>query len=258
MMEAPGVDAIAQWLPETLRTRERSGLPKYLQLRDAVSDAIDDTRLRGGDKLPAEETLAQISGFSLGTVQRALANLAEDGLVVRRQGSGTFVAAGERPMTAPFYHCRFLDEGSGEILPIFSHAIGKQTVTESGPWSAHLPGAAWHRVDRIFSVNNEFDLFTSFYVVQGRFPELEEEPVEALNGINLKEFLARKARQAVTRFSETLTVGVFPAAACRAIGVKPGTAGATLEIRAFDKRGDAVYFQTIAIPPNPRRLLLSS
>ncbi|MDW3682109.1 hypothetical protein RA280_10155 [Cupriavidus sp. CV2] len=31
-----------------------------------------------------------------------------------------------------------------------------------------------------------------------------------------------------------------------------------LEVVAYDKRGEPVHFQTIAIPPNPRKLLISS
>ncbi|MEU4828421.1 substrate-binding domain-containing protein [Actinomadura sp. NPDC023710] len=49
-----------------------------------------------GAKLPTEQELARLHGVSLTTVRRAMEDLAEEGLVVRRQGAGTFVA-GQRP-----------------------------------------------------------------------------------------------------------------------------------------------------------------
>lgn len=45
-----------------------------------------------GAKLPTEREMATQSGLSLTTVRRALDELVEQGLIVRRQGAGTFVA----------------------------------------------------------------------------------------------------------------------------------------------------------------------
>lgn len=49
-----------------------------------------------GDRLPAETTLAEHYGASVPTIRRALAALADEGLVDRRQGSGTYVIARPR------------------------------------------------------------------------------------------------------------------------------------------------------------------
>lgn len=51
-----------------------------------------------GAKLPTEQELARRHGVSLTTVRRALEDLAEEGLVVRRQGAGTFVAGQQPPV----------------------------------------------------------------------------------------------------------------------------------------------------------------
>ncbi|AKU16384.1 GntR family transcriptional regulator [Luteipulveratus mongoliensis] len=50
-----------------------------------------------GAKLPTEKELVTRSGLSLTTVRRAFDELAEQGLVVRRQGAGTFVAERTTP-----------------------------------------------------------------------------------------------------------------------------------------------------------------
>jgi DNA-binding FadR family transcriptional regulator len=57
-------------------------------LRRAIHDGVHGY----GERLPAERELAQLHRCSRGTVRAALERLAEDGLVSRRVGSGTYVA----------------------------------------------------------------------------------------------------------------------------------------------------------------------
>src|SRR3954467_11666551 len=87
----------------------RSDAPKHVQLSEAMRAAVASGHWRTGERLPTEVELARALPFSLGTVQRALRELSGDGTVVRRQRSGTFVAAQRTAMTDP-WHCRFLDD----------------------------------------------------------------------------------------------------------------------------------------------------
>jgi len=68
-----------------------SSLPKYVQLRDGFVAAIEAGEFREGDRLPTEDMLVQELGVSRTTVRRAIDELLRMGLVIRRQGSGTFV-----------------------------------------------------------------------------------------------------------------------------------------------------------------------
>ncbi len=63
---------------------------KYHSVRDRIRDLIDG--LEVGDALPAERALAVDLGVSRMTLRRAVEELERDGVVVRRQGAGTFVA----------------------------------------------------------------------------------------------------------------------------------------------------------------------
>lgn len=62
------------------------------RLARGVEALIASGELRPGDRLPAERALAAASSVSRGTVVTAYADLAERGLVERRQGSGTRIA----------------------------------------------------------------------------------------------------------------------------------------------------------------------
>jgi len=65
--------------------------PAYLQLRQALEQAIEDGSLNPGQALPSERELAQRLTLSRMTVRRAFEELERRGLVEQRQGSGTYV-----------------------------------------------------------------------------------------------------------------------------------------------------------------------
>jgi GntR family transcriptional regulator len=66
--------------------------PLYLKLRLVIEAAIAEGTLKPGDALPTEREIAEQIGVSRVTVRKAFAELAEAGLLVRRHGSGTFIA----------------------------------------------------------------------------------------------------------------------------------------------------------------------
>lgn len=69
-----------------------AGGPLYLQLRRWIEDAIKRGAIKPGDALPSERDLAIRADVSRVTVRKAVQQLVEDGVLVQRHGSGTFVA----------------------------------------------------------------------------------------------------------------------------------------------------------------------
>ncbi len=64
----------------------------YLRLRRALRNVLAQPDTQPGQALPSERELAQTLAVSRVTVRKALAALIADGLLVQRQGAGTFVA----------------------------------------------------------------------------------------------------------------------------------------------------------------------
>ncbi|PXW78842.1 GntR family transcriptional regulator [Ruegeria sp. P4] len=67
--------------------------PVWKSIAITLIDDIAQGRYETGTKLPAEAQLAERFGVNRHTVRRALANMAEQGLVHARRGAGVFVAA---------------------------------------------------------------------------------------------------------------------------------------------------------------------
>ncbi|MCW7987102.1 GntR family transcriptional regulator [Streptomyces platensis subsp. clarensis] len=65
--------------------------PPYEQVASSLGAAIRTRKLSPGDKLPSHKTLTELYGFARATIQRALRDLEDEGLVVSRKGSGVYV-----------------------------------------------------------------------------------------------------------------------------------------------------------------------
>ncbi len=70
-----------------------SALPLHRQLYESIRDGILQGQLSGGARLPSSRTLQRDLGVSRNTVLSALEQLAAEGYLVGRRGSGVFVAA---------------------------------------------------------------------------------------------------------------------------------------------------------------------
>jgi len=72
---------------------ESSRVPLYQQLARALRRAIDSQLLSPEDALPPERDLAAQLAVSRITVRKAIDGLVAEGMLMRRQGAGTFVRA---------------------------------------------------------------------------------------------------------------------------------------------------------------------
>jgi GntR family transcriptional regulator, phosphonate transport system regulatory protein len=70
-----------------------SGVALWRRVADGIERDIADGRFAAGEKLPGETEIAEIYRVNRHTVRRALATLAERGLVRAERGSGTYVEA---------------------------------------------------------------------------------------------------------------------------------------------------------------------
>lgn len=235
------------------------GLPKYAQLRETLYAAIKAGHWKPGARLPAESDLTRLTRFSLGTVQRALRELAESGVVVRSQGSGTYVSEGRAAIDAPL-HLRFRGgEGEPTYLPLYPKVLSRGRVDEPGRWSEWLgAGSNIVRINRKLSVNGEFIVFNRFYLNADVFPDIARRPLASLDGANLKQLLGDAVNMPIVDAEQHVSLVKFGPDACSATGVKAGTRGLLLESAANAGRGNPIYFLESFIPPNNRRLEVSS
>jgi GntR family transcriptional regulator len=71
---------------------ESAGMPLYRVVKRSLLQAIESGSCPPGGTLPSETEIAGAMGVSIGTLRRAVDELAAEHILVRRQGRGTFVA----------------------------------------------------------------------------------------------------------------------------------------------------------------------
>lgn len=73
-------------------TSTEEGTPLYLQLARSLREHISSGGIDPGSALPSERDLSEMAGLSRVTVRKGIEQLVGEGVLFRKQGSGTFVA----------------------------------------------------------------------------------------------------------------------------------------------------------------------
>ena len=127
--------------------------PKYRLVMQYIYDYIRSRRLDTGAKLPTEKELCDLLSVSADTVHRAMKHLVEEGVLIRRRGSGCYVA---RPAESP-----------AEIPSCF-HLIVADWVDHTGS-KLYAQGAREYFAERGCSLeihNVERDLYHELLVIR--------------------------------------------------------------------------------------------
>ncbi|UGQ10408.1 PLP-dependent aminotransferase family protein [Yinghuangia sp. ASG 101] len=115
--------------------------PRYRQIAATLADTIERRLVGTGVRLPAERLVAQALGVSRGTAVRAYDDLAQSGLVERRQGAGTFVRP-KPPWTHTAHRTPYGPDQPRVTLPAQHARRDRDTIDLSFPVPAgtgHLP-----------------------------------------------------------------------------------------------------------------------
>jgi GntR family transcriptional regulator len=233
------------------------GLPKHTRLREAIIDAVEAGELPVGSKMTGERELSEALGLSLGTTQKALGRLMDDGFLVRRQGHGTFVGSMRRPI-AGSWHFRFTAPEGGPELPVFATIAERRLVGGDGPWAAALgpDPKGYVLVRRRLEIGGAFHCASRLFLPATRFGKLLRIAEKRLVDTNLKAVLANEFG-APTLHSEGLAF-VRPCAAEDAalMDLVSGTPCLQVHITGRSVGRIPITFQLMCVPPTGHALKL--
>jgi GntR family transcriptional regulator len=103
-----------------LRPDPRESSPLYQQLARKLGEAIREGRYKADEALPSERVLSEHLSLSRVTARKAIDQLVEQGLIVRRRGSGNYIAPRiEQPLSR---------------LTSFSEELQQRGYTPSSRW----------------------------------------------------------------------------------------------------------------------------
>lgn len=215
---------------------ESSSQPLYQQLRRALREALKKSLLGADDALPAERDLAVQFAVSRITVRKAIDGLVSEGLLVRRQGSGTFVLA---RMEKNFSKLTSFSEdmrarGRTPRSVWLQRSAGSVTPEESLTLRSS-PGTPVYRFHRIRFANDAPMSLEYATILASCLPALES--VES----SLYEALERAGNRPV-RALQRLRAVLLNGAQAKLLQTKERDAGLLVERLGFLKHGRAAEF----------------
>lgn len=128
------------------------GVALWRRIADAIRLDIVGGKLASGDRLPTEAVLAKRFSANRHTVRRALAVLAEEGVVGAEQGRGTFVRSARRLSYPIGRRTRFREGLRGQASSLTSRGISDRIENATATVAQALglkPGAKVVRTEGI-------------------------------------------------------------------------------------------------------------
>lgn len=213
-----------------------SPLPLYHQVEVDMRQRVESGEWQRGEKIPTEAELCTIYGASRVTIREAVRRLTDDGLLVPRRGSGTFVreariTAGARGLTSFTEEMAALGlHGESRVLSVAVRA-SSPAVSDRLRLKARAEVVA---VRRLRLAGGTPMGIQCAYLPVHRFPGLDK--VDLGSG-SLYAALADRYGVVPVEAEETFEVTQIRAADARLLQVAPGSCGFRVERLTFDQSG---------------------
>jgi GntR family transcriptional regulator, phosphonate transport system regulatory protein len=132
----------------TVLKDDLGGVALWRRIADAIRLDIVGGKLASGDRLPTEAVLAERFSANRHTVRRALAVLADEGVVGAEQGRGTFVRSAMRLSYPIGKRTRFREGLKGQAASLSSRSIGHRIENATAAVASALALGSGARVVR--------------------------------------------------------------------------------------------------------------
>lgn len=181
----------------------KTGVPLYIQIAEALLDQIENGELAPGDRLPAERKLSRALSVNRMTLRNALRVLEQQGLLIRRQGDGTYVAAPkvERQAGYLFSFTEGMRRGGYTPGAKVIHLERRPVEASIGRQLGLGASAMIYSIQRLRLLNRQPVLLEEFTISVERFPKLEDHDLE---GRSLYEIMEAEYQVKVTRARQSL------------------------------------------------------
>lgn len=231
-----------------LKEGHRKSLPKYRQLSETILSLVESGYLEAGDRLPPENVLSNRLPISLGTIQKALRDLVELGVIKRTPKKGTIITGRSREISA-IWQFRFIDENENSVFPIFSKVFCLDRVQEAGPWSVFLGNERRYlRIGREIDIDHRFKVISYFYLSDAQFGSIYKLGRKALEGVHLSAVIQRNFGISTIRTNNRVMCSAIPDPICLKLELPSAARGLICQIQGFGPNDKPISLQEVYIP----------
>ena len=157
--------------------------PLYRQIKGLLTRSLQDGEWRPGELIPSEVELAARFKVSQGTVRKAVDALADENLLVRRQGKGTFVAThAEQRVQFRFLRLKADDGREGGVTRRFIDCRRQRAPAEIARALRLKAGDSTLQVRRVLSFQGRPVVFDDIWLPGQAFKGLTAERLAGYRG----------------------------------------------------------------------------
>ena len=224
------------------------GATKRSALRLALVSVIRSGILEPDARLPAETDFATMLGVSLGTVQAALGQLRDMGIVKRRRGDGTRLNDG-KTLSSSIWHFRFFNRQTGKIFRPIGAEIEVLETSAKGPWVEHLGTASDYTLIRrtITSEDDDVRIGAEMVLNTDLFAP-GDIPASELKSTNVRMILEERLNVKAVRVHHTVRFEQIDPRKAGLFGMQFLSPCLHLQARTFLSGDRPFYFQDIYAP----------
>lgn len=165
----------------TVLKDELGGVALWRRIADAIRLDIVGGKLASGDRLPTEALLAERFSANRHTVRRALAVLADEGVVGAEQGRGTFVRSARRLSYPIGKRTRFTEGLAGQAQSFGTLHLGARLENATATIGKALSiktGEKVMRIDGVSSADGRPISRATTWLPYRRFPDIADRIVQ--------------------------------------------------------------------------------
>ncbi|MEM9783152.1 MAG: GntR family transcriptional regulator [Pseudomonadota bacterium] len=221
--------------------------PKYRRIVVAFSECIRTGLFRPGQRVPSETALARRLTLSVGTVRKALDDLAAAGVIVRYRKNGTFIAERRAQVSEVFVY-RFRDPETGETQLPFVRTYRVCLDGEDGPWRDFLGTESLVRLDRLVWFEGEPPAQSSVYLHPDYGSVFLETEADQLHGASIHRMLIDRFNLPSLCMRHAVSCRAFPAEVCTRLMLPAGALGTVWDIRDSTICDEPMVFQRYHLP----------
>jgi GntR family transcriptional regulator len=207
------------------RGAQHSEDPLYKHVKNRIVSSLQAGEWKPGEMLPSEAKLAAAYDVAVSTIRAAVGELAAAGVIVRRQGKGTFVAVhGESRSVYRFFNV--VEDGRSKSFPVSELlALRKAKADDRTADLLRLPrsssGPDVFLIRNMLRVEGTPVVVSAVTVPISRFPRLTEKTLRE-GGPTLYAVYQRRYGMTIVKIHERLKAGRADASVAKLFGMKPG------------------------------------
>ena len=215
----------------------------YQSLAAILRAKVVSGEWRIGKAIPSEASLAKEFGVAVGTIRQAIAELAEDGVLIKRHGKSTAVSSGLNGQSMlRFFRYQF--EGQKQILPQAKVLDIKQVTPDRD--IVKLTG--WKsksllKIHRIRLINGQPLLYEIIYLPLPQFKKLIQFKSKDFDDLFYPMY-AKVCEIAVIKAKDQVSFELMKKTDAKMLLIKEGHPGVRVTRIAFDLTGKPVEYRS--------------